>query len=59
VPQLSIPAFTPPNWSFTSYSNEAGKGGGQQATSADQTMASLVDPTAADPSDRSESSDAA
>ncbi len=25
VPQLSIPAFTPPNWSFTSYSSEVGQ----------------------------------
>jgi Transglycosylase SLT domain len=57
VPQLSIPAFTPTNWSFTSYSSEAGKGGGQQANSADQAMASLVDPTAADQSDRTESGD--
>jgi hypothetical protein len=58
VPQLSIPAFTPPNWSFTSYSSEAGKGGGQQANSADQAMAALVDP-GADPAQRNDSSDAA
>jgi len=55
VPQLSIPAFTPPNWSFTSYSSESGKGGGQQANSADQAMASLVDPASADSSDRATS----
>jgi hypothetical protein len=44
VPQLTLPSFTPPNWSFQPFSSELEKGGGQQAHSSDEMMAGLVDP---------------
>ena len=45
IPQVTLPAFTPPNWSFTSYASESDKGGGKLAATSDQAMAALVDPS--------------
>lgn len=56
VPAPTIPSFTPPNWSFTSYTSESGNAGSQQANAADQAMAASVDPgSSKDPDDSSQS----